>query len=50
MAHFVTVECKVIDNKTTAVIHHDVEQEIEAKGYESPYSYRYVYASKYIRM
>ena len=42
MIHNATVECKIVDGRTTAVFHHDVEEEVAVNGFEQPQSYRYL--------
>lgn len=36
----VSIKCKSINNKATAIFHHDREKESEVHGYEAPGSYR----------
>ena len=40
MANFVFAECKLVENKVTAVLRHDTEKQITVHGYEASGSYR----------
>ena len=40
MANFVFAECKIVENKITAILRHDTEKQITVHGYESAKSYR----------
>ena len=41
MAHAIVVECKIIDGKTYAILHHDSEVTKIVTGYEGPGSFKY---------
>ena len=40
MVNVVLVECKLVENKINAILHHDTEMQIEVHGYEDPMSYK----------
>ena len=40
MVNVVLVECKLVENKITAILHHDTEMQIEVHGYEASKSYK----------
>ena len=40
MVNVVLVECKLVEKKITAILHHDTEMQITVHGYEGAGSYR----------